>query len=95
MYIFTEDSFPAHLLTTKVHSLVAVSFLLRPCLQQATFSLAVTDGLRYCRSPLTPSVREVGASRSAGVSPQAARHLGTGHESSQPHSDSQPPELWN
>lgn len=55
------------MLTPKVQSLVTAPFSLSPCLKQATFSLAVTDGLRYYRSHLTPSLREVGASRRAGV----------------------------
>lgn len=68
------------MLTTKVHSLVTASFSLSPCFKQATFSLAVTDGLRYCRSPLTPSLRELGASRRAGVFARAAVALGIRHK---------------
>lgn len=75
--IFTGGSFPAHVLTPKVHSLATAPFSLSPCLKQETSSLAVTDGLRYYKSLLTPSLRELGASRRASVSEQSAWHLGS------------------
>lgn len=61
----------------------------------ATFSLAVMDGLRELRPPLTPSLRGAGTSRSAGPSSRATWRSGSGRERAQPRSDAQNHELWN
>lgn len=61
----------------------------------ATFSLAVTDGLRELWPPPTPTPRGAGTSRSAGSSSRATWRSGSGRERAQPCSDAQNPELWN